>query len=60
MTRRLLICTRQINPPIPTRNCDWQATIDGYEPGDPIGHGPSEGDAVADLYHQIAEMEDNR
>jgi hypothetical protein len=36
-------------PPIPIRNCDWSATFDGYEPGDPIGTGRTEQAAIADL-----------
>lgn len=43
------ILTEQINPPIPTTAFDWRAVFDGYEPGDPIGYGRSEQDAVADL-----------
>jgi hypothetical protein len=55
--RRVLVHTQEIRPPIPTRNCDWLATLDNYEPGQPIGHGPTEADAVCDLYVQIAERE---
>jgi len=38
---------------------DWQAVTDGYEPGEPIGHGPTEADAVMDLFIHIAEREDD-
>ena len=48
-----VIHTENVCPPIPIRSHDWQATLDGYEPGDPIGHGPTEGDAIADLMEQI-------
>jgi hypothetical protein len=58
MARRVLVNTSHICPPIPTRNCDWQATLDNYEPGEPIGHGPTEADAVCDLYIQIEQRED--
>lgn len=57
MTRRLLIHTEHIKPPIPDRNHDWQAVTDNYEPGQPIGHGQTEADAVYDLYMQIEERE---
>lgn len=43
------IRTEHVCPPIPTRQFDWRATLDGYEPGDPIGEGPTEESAVADL-----------
>jgi hypothetical protein len=39
-------------PPIPTRAYDWMATRDGYDPGDPIGHGATEDQAIADLVEQ--------
>lgn len=58
MSRRVLVITSYIRPPIPDRNHDWQAVLDSYEPNDPIGHGPTEADAVCDLYMQIAERED--
>jgi hypothetical protein len=62
MTRRVLVVTSPIHPPIArpmsaTRNHVWQAALDGYKPGDPIGRGPSEADAVYDLYMQIEERE---
>lgn len=31
----------------------WQATLAGYEPGDPIGHGATRGDAIRDLMIEI-------
>ena len=49
------IVTQFIYPPIPLRQFDWQATFDGYEPGDPIGHGRTERDAVRDLKEQWEE-----
>ena len=39
-------------PPIPVRCCDWSALRDGYDEGDPIGHGRTEKDAIADLRAQ--------
>ena len=38
-------------PPIPTRCFDWSATRDGYEPGDPIGVGATELQAIEDLIY---------
>jgi len=50
------IVTHHDKPPIPIRSMDWSATLDDYEPGDPIGHGETEGEAVADLIMQIEEQ----
>lgn len=33
------IQTSFVYPPIPVRDFDWQAHVDGYEPGDALGHG---------------------
>lgn len=56
--RRLMITTFQRrNDKAPANNMNWQAWLDGMVGGDPIGYGPSEGDAVADLYHQIEARE---
>ena len=41
--------------PIPLRQFDWEVTLDGYEPGDPIGQGATEAEALADLLTQIEE-----
>lgn len=38
-----------IYPPIPDRSHDWCATPKDYEPGMPIGYGPTAQAAVADL-----------
>lgn len=46
------IQTEFIHPPIPARCYDWQATREGYEPGDPIGYGATSHEAVADLLEQ--------
>jgi hypothetical protein len=49
------IRTEFVYPPIPDRRWDWSAidddTYDG--PGCPIGYGPTEEAAVADLMEQI-------
>lgn len=44
-------------PPIPMRDFDWCALRDDYEPGDPLGHGPSECAAVSDLLDREREKE---
>ena len=41
-----------VYPPIPIRSFDFQATFDGYEPGDPVGEGPTEFTAIVDLLVQ--------
>lgn len=43
------IVTECIRPPIPIRQFDWRATYAGYEPGDPMGYGATEAEAMADL-----------
>ena len=48
-------------PPIPLRQFDWTAYDDhtyGGEPGDAIGYGATEAEAVADLMIQIDENND--
>ena len=47
------VITSHDRPPIPIRSMDWSAMLDGYEPGDPIGTGATELDAIADLFEQI-------
>lgn len=51
------IHTEHVYPPIPERQYDWQATFDGYEPGDPVGYGPTKEAAIADLIEQQEERE---
>lgn len=48
MNPRLLrkIHTSHVFPPIPSRQYDWCATFDGYEPGDSIGTGSTEQEAI--------------
>lgn len=45
----VLIHTEFEYPPIPDRRMDWSAVTDNYEPGDPIGRGATEDEAIADL-----------
>lgn len=51
--------------PIPLRQFDWEAALDGYDgapdasgPQTMIGHGATEEEAVADLTEQLAEWEE--
>lgn len=39
-------------PPIPFRDCDYQATREGWDLGDPIGHGETPAEAIADLLQE--------
>ncbi len=43
--------------PIPFRHYDFEATLENYEAGDPIGFGATMDDAIADLNEQLAENE---
>lgn len=52
------ICVECVCPPIPIRDYDWQATLDGYEPGDPIGEGATALEAIADLLQEIEERKE--
>ena len=47
-----MIIVNFIYPPIPSRTMDYEAYRDGYEPGDPLGHGETEQDAINDLIDQ--------
>jgi len=50
------IVTTYDPPPIPIRDFDWSAYVEGeYDIGQPIGHGKTEADAIADLITQIEE-----
>ena len=44
--------TEFVYPSIPARSHDWSAIRHGYEPGDLIGYGPTEQDAIDDLIEQ--------
>jgi hypothetical protein len=52
------IRTKYWAKPIPTRQCDWSAVTDNYEPGHPIGYGPTESEAVEDLRSQLEDRDD--
>lgn len=48
--------------PIPLRYFDWSAVDDstyGGEPGEPIGYGATEQEAIADLLEQLDDMDDS-
>lgn len=51
------IVTEFVYPPIPVRNMDWCAVLDGYEPNDPMGTGETEIEAIQDLLEQLSELE---
>lgn len=53
MIRRII--TEHVYPPIPIRCFDWCATFDSYEPGSPIGYGPTKEAAIAALLEQVEE-----
>jgi hypothetical protein len=53
------IITEHVYPPIPVRQFDWSAVRDGYEPGCPLGTGPTERDAINDLLDQEADASDD-
>lgn len=58
MNARLLrkIVTTYVNPPVPFRNFDWSAVFEGYEPGDSIGHGHTEQEAIDWLIAEEAHL----
>ncbi len=51
----LFISTINDRPPIPTRNYDWSAWIDGWEESSYLGYGATESTAVAELLEVISE-----
>lgn len=46
------IITNFVNPPVPMRQFDWNATREGYDEGDLIGMGATEQSAIEDLLEQ--------
>jgi hypothetical protein len=50
------IITDFVYPPIPDRRWDWSAYRDGYEPGEPLGSGPTEQTAIDDLLQQEEDL----
>ena len=48
--------TRCIAPPVPTRQWDWVAFVQGDEEANgPTGRGPTEAEALLDLCEQLAQ-----
>ena len=52
---KYIIITSYDPPPIPVRNHDWSCLSDNYEPGQPIGYGKTEYDAITDYFDQTLE-----
>jgi hypothetical protein len=48
-----IINTENLEPPIFIKVNPWIATLEGYEPGQAIGNGETELDAVVDLMEQV-------
>jgi hypothetical protein len=44
-----IIKTEFVYPPGPERGWDWRATFEDYEPGDYMGYGETEQQAINDL-----------
>jgi hypothetical protein len=53
-----IIRTTQWTKPIPLRQFDWIATAEDYEPGDPLGSGATQQEAIDDLVEQYIEKEE--
>lgn len=49
---RRQIRTEYVYPPIPDRSYDWSAVTVDYEPGQPMGWGPTKRAAIEDLVEQ--------
>lgn len=56
MATPLCIQAHCICPPVPSRQYDWSACVDGREEW-LTGYGPTREAAVADLFEQIEEVE---
>lgn len=55
------IVTHCVNPPVPTRQWDWVAYIEGDEEANgPTGRGPTEAEALRDLCEQLADLSNHR
>jgi len=54
----MIIKTSFVYPPIPNRNFDWLAYVDGHEENTRLqGWGRSEAEAIAELKERIEEEE---
>lgn len=56
MKNNTKIITTHVFPPIPIRRYDWSAVRDGYEPGQPIGWGYTEEQAIHNLKVEEGEI----
>ncbi len=50
-----MIVTEFVCPPVPTRQWDWVACVQGDEAHGPTGRGPTETEALRDLCEQLAQ-----
>lgn len=50
------IHTTAVGPPIPTRDCDWQATLGDYDEGARIEHGESKDIAAANMVQALYDI----
>jgi hypothetical protein len=55
LKRELGLVTVYDPKPIPPRQFDWSCTKDGYEPGDLIGYGKTEAEAVQEYIDLMEE-----
>jgi hypothetical protein len=51
----MTVRTERICPPIPTRQYDWSAWVDGEEEQCSTAYGPTEAEALRNLAEQLAE-----
>jgi hypothetical protein len=49
----LLVSVVRDPPPIPARDCDWSAVVDGQEEYGPYGYGATQDGAVENLLSQL-------
>lgn len=49
----LKILTQHVTPPVPVRFFDWAAFSPDYEPGDPVGYGVTQQEAVEEYLSAI-------
>lgn len=52
----MTIVTKRVDPPVPTRQYDWVAYVDGGDEN-VNGRGPTEAEALRDLCEQLAEQD---
>lgn len=50
------IITEHIYTPTTVRCFDWAATLDDYEPGDPVGRGTTEQEAIDNLKELLGDQ----